>query len=91
MEQVEKFKALAVKGGIIIFLAHTVCFLLGYFRDILIVRNLGASASTDAWYIASNIPEYLFRFLLLGTLGATFMPVFVEYISKKQERDRKSP
>lgn len=81
------YRKLIVKGSFIIFTANLIAFFLGYVRDVLIVKNFGASFITDAWYIASNIPELLFKFLLFGTLGAIFIPIFVEYLSKKKEHE----
>jgi putative peptidoglycan lipid II flippase len=81
------YRKLIVTGSFIIFTANIVAFFLGYVRDVLIVKNFGASFITDAWYIASNVPEFLFKFLLFGTLGATFIPIFVEYLTKKEEHE----
>jgi putative peptidoglycan lipid II flippase len=81
------YHKLIFKGAVIIFFANVFSFVLGYIRDVLIVKNFGASSLTDAWYIASNIPELLFKFLLFGTLGATFIPVFIEYLAKEKEEE----
>ncbi len=60
---------------------------LGYIRDMLVMRGFGAGYQTDAWMIASQIPEILFKFMLFGALGATFIPVFTEYLMKEREEE----
>ncbi len=87
MKDKKKLVGIVFGGGLIMLGANLICFILGYLRDALIVRNFGASSMTDAWYIAYNVPELLMKFLLFGALGATFVPVFIEHLSLKKEEE----
>ncbi|MBI4981951.1 MAG: murein biosynthesis integral membrane protein MurJ [Candidatus Omnitrophica bacterium] len=80
-------KRILVFSTVIVFIFRIFSFLLGYFRDVLVTRNFGASHLTDAWYIASNVPEFLFKFLMFGAFGASFFPVFIDLISQKKEEE----
>ena len=80
-------KKLIISSALIVLIFQAFSFLIGYLRDVIIANNFGASVLTDAWYIASNIPELLFKFLMFGALGASFIPVFIEFISNKKEKE----
>lgn len=60
---------------------------LGYIRDMLLMKGFGAGSETDAWMIASQLPGLLFKFLLFGALGASFIPVFTEFLAQKKEKE----
>lgn len=53
----------------------------------LVMKEFGAGLQTDAWMIASQIPELLFKLLLFGALGASFIPVFTEFLMQKKEEE----
>jgi putative peptidoglycan lipid II flippase len=72
--------------GIISFIT-LIGYPMGYVRDMLVMRGFGAGYQTDAWMIASQIPEILFKFMLFGALGASFIPVFTEYLMKEREEE----
>lgn len=80
-------KKIAFKGTILLFLANAIGFVLGYVKDMLIVRKFGTSHVSDAWYLASSIPDLLYKFLLFGALGAAFLPVFVTFIKRGNEEE----
>lgn len=71
----------------IVTLSIFISYLLGYIRDMLVMKWFGAGTQTDAWMIASQIPDLLFKFLLFGALGASFIPVFTDYLMQKKEKD----
>ena len=70
-----------------LFFIQILALVLSYLRDILIVKYFGGTKLTDAWYIASSIPGLLFKFMLFGALGASFLPVFAQYLAKKKEQE----
>ena len=55
----------------------------GLVRDMVIAAFFGASWMTDAFWIAFRIPTTLSRLLGEGSLTASFIPVFTEYLQKK--------
>ena len=58
--------------------------LIGLFRDRLFASHFGASATLDIYYAAFRLPDFIFNLLILGTLSAAFIPVFVSYRSRSE-------
>ncbi|MCL4676851.1 MAG: murein biosynthesis integral membrane protein MurJ, partial [Pararhodobacter sp.] len=56
---------------------------LGFVRDILIARFLGAGAASDAFFVAFSLPNMFRRFFAEGAFNAAFVPMF----TKKLEHD----
>ena len=57
---------------------------VGFIRDILIARFLGASMMADAFFVALRFPN-LFRSLFAeGTLNVAFVPLFTEELHKSK-------
>ena len=52
---------------------------LGLVRDIVFARLLGASAGTDAFFVAFRIPNFLRRLFAEGAFNQAFVPVLSEY------------
>jgi len=59
----------------------------GLLRDVVIAAFFGASWMTDAFWIAFRIPTTLSRLLGEGSLTASFIPVFTEYLHKKTKEE----
>ncbi|MBV8635596.1 MAG: murein biosynthesis integral membrane protein MurJ, partial [Burkholderiaceae bacterium] len=55
----------------------------GLLRDTLIARAFGASADTDAYYIAFRIPNLLRRLSAEGAFSQAFVPILAEYKAQK--------
>jgi len=60
--------------------------ILGFVRDILLARLLGASALADAFFIAFKLPNFFRRMFAEGTLTVALVPVLAEE-RKKGEKD----
>jgi len=58
---------------------------LGLVRDVVLARLLGASAGTDAFFVAFRIPNFLRRLFAEGAFNQAFVPVLSEYRSKQRE------
>lgn len=58
--------------------------ILGFLRDMLIARYFGADASTDAFFVAFRIPNFLRRLFAEGSFAQAFVPVLSAY---KENRD----
>jgi len=58
---------------------------LGLVRDVVLARLLGASAGTDAFFVAFRIPNFLRRLFAEGAFNQAFVPVLSEYRSKQRD------
>lgn len=63
--------------------------ILGYIRDMFIANYFGAGMLTDAFFVAYRIPNLLRRLLGEGSLSASFVPVFSEYLHTRKREDSK--
>jgi len=77
-EQREIVKATGVMGS-----ATFASRILGLIRDIVIAGFFGATAATDAFFLALTIPNLLRRLLGEGTLTASFVPVYTDYLTHR--------
>lgn len=63
--------------------------LLGFVRDLLVARLIGATAIADAYFVAFRIPNLLRSFVAEGALTSAFVPIFTasmkEGLEKAQE------
>ena len=75
-------KAAGVVGA-----ATMVSRVFGLLRDTVIAALFGANWMTDAFWVAYRIPNTLSRLLGEGSLTASFVPVFTEYLHKKTKEE----
>jgi len=63
---------------------------LGFVRDMVIAKYMGAGLTADAFFVAFRIPNLLRRLFAEGALSAAFIPTFVETLQKNgtAEADR---
>jgi len=59
--------------------------ILGFVRDILLARLLGAGALADAFFIAFKLPNFFRRMFAEGTLTVALVPVLAEECKKSEE------
>jgi putative peptidoglycan lipid II flippase len=57
----------------------------GLIREFLIARAFGASAYTDAFFIAFRIPNLLRRLFAEGAFSQAFVPILAEYKNRQGE------
>ncbi len=62
---------------------------LGFIRDVVLARSFGASAATDAFYVALKIPNMLRRMFAEGAFSLAFVPVFSEYRRNRSPQELK--
>ncbi|MDB5764919.1 MAG: murJ [Herminiimonas sp.] len=55
----------------------------GLLREFLIARAFGASAYTDAFFVAFRIPNLLRRLFAEGAFSQAFVPILAEYKNRK--------
>lgn len=60
---------------------------LGFFRDWTVVHQIAAKASTDAYFAAFTLPDFLNYLVAGGALTVTFIPVFTKYAAEGLEEE----
>lgn len=78
------FKSLSTVGGYT-FLSR----ILGFVRDLVLAQVFGASAETDAFFVAFKIPNFLRRLFAEGAFATAFVPVLTEYRTQRDFRELK--
>ncbi|PKN51663.1 MAG: murein biosynthesis integral membrane protein MurJ [Deltaproteobacteria bacterium HGW-Deltaproteobacteria-13] len=81
-ENTNMAKAAGVVGAVTM-----VSRVFGLLRDTVIAAIFGANWMTDAFWIAFRIPTTLSRLLGEGSLTASFVPVFTEYLHKRTKEE----
>lgn len=71
-----------LRGTAIVSLLTLLSRVLGFMRDLLVARLLGASIFADAFFVAFRIPNLLRSFLAEGALTSAFVPVFSAALAK---------
>ena len=61
--------------------------ILGFVRDFVIARMLGAGAVTDAFFVAFRIPNLLRRLFAEGAFSQAFVPILAEYKNKRTAQE----
>ena len=59
----------------------------GLLRIVALAWALGQSHLADAFNLANTTPNMLYDVVLGGVLSATFIPVFVEHLTRRREED----
>lgn len=59
---------------------------VGLIRDRVLVHAVGVGSTLDAYYAAFRVPDMLFQLLIMGTLSASFIPIFLRYWGKQNEK-----
>lgn len=75
-------KKMAKAAGIVS-LGTLLSRILGFVRDMIIAKMFGAGMLADAFFVAFRIPNMLRGLLGEGALSASFIPIFTEYLTKK--------
>ena len=57
--------------------------ILGFVRDAIVARSFGASIYTDAFVIATKIPNLLRRLFAEGAFSQAFVPILAEYKNRR--------
>lgn len=61
--------------------------ILGFARDVLIARYLGAGATADVWVAAFRLPNLFRRIFGEGAFNAAFVPMYSGRIEEEGERE----
>jgi putative peptidoglycan lipid II flippase len=71
-----------LRGTAIVSLLTLLSRCLGFVRDLLVARLLGASLFADAFFVAFRIPNLLRSFAAEGALTSAFVPVFSSALAR---------
>ena len=63
--------------------------ILGLVRDRILAANYGAGDILDIYYAAFRLPDLVFELLVVGALGAAFIPVFTKLLTKESNKRAK--
>lgn len=74
------------KSTLIVGMMTMISRLLGFARDVVIAFSFGAAASTDAFFVAFKIPNFLRRLFAEGAFSQAFVPVLSEYKNKAEKK-----
>lgn len=77
-------KSTAMVGGLTL-----VSRILGFIRDVVIAFAFGASVSTDAFFVAFKIPNFMRRLFAEGAFSQSFTPILSEYKTKRDKTEVK--
>ena len=59
--------------------------IMGLVREQIIGRTLGASREADIYFASFTLPDFLNYLLAAGALSIVFIPMFVEYLERRDE------
>lgn len=62
---------------------------LGFIRDVIIAKFLGASWMSDAFFVAFKLPNFLRRLFAEGAFNAAFVPIFAGMLATEGEEKAK--
>lgn len=65
---------------------YAINIVVNFLIQILLAANFGAGKDLDAYLTALTVPQ-LIIIVLVGSLNVTFIPVFIEYETKKSEAE----
>ncbi|MCP5141210.1 MAG: murein biosynthesis integral membrane protein MurJ [Zoogloeaceae bacterium] len=68
-----------LRSSVVVSAMTMISRVLGFVRDVVIAFAFGASAATDAFFVAFKIPNFLRRLFAEGAFSQAFVPVLSEY------------
>ena len=77
----------SIRGAsILLIVTLTLSNILGLLRDRFLTKNID-TFHLDIYYASFRIPDLIFNFLVLGAITSAFIPVFSDFLSKKEEKE----
>ncbi len=74
-----------LKSSLVISFWTLISRVLGFLRDVALANKLGASAASDAFFVALTLPNLLRRLLAEGAFNVAFIPLFTEKLNSSAE------
>ncbi|KPL77346.1 hypothetical protein ADN00_09525 [Ornatilinea apprima] len=75
------------RSTLIVMVGWAASIVIGLFRQRIIAGQFGTGAELDAFTAANVIPELIFTMLSGGALSFAFMPVYTQFLEKKEAGD----
>lgn len=75
-----------LSGASILMFAVFASKFLGLVRDRLLVHTFNTS-QTDIFLVAFRLPDMLFQLLIFGAISVAFIPIYIEHLNTKGEKD----
>jgi putative peptidoglycan lipid II flippase len=60
---------------------------LGFLREWTVAHQVGSNATTDAYYAAFTLPDFLNYLMAGASLSVIFIPVFTKYVAAGEEEE----
>ena len=77
----------SVRGAsIILIITLAASNILGWVRDRFLTKNI-TTYNLDIYYASFRIPDLIFNFLILGAITSAFIPIFTDYIARKDLKE----
>ncbi len=61
--------------------------LLGFLREWMLAHKVGSNATTDAYYAAFTLPNFLSYLVAGASLSVIFIPIFAKYVAEGREAE----
>ncbi len=87
-EWLEKQQSSIISAAMFIMIANILSGLFGFLRQRLLLGLFyhgTGKAELDAFLFASQIPDMMFKLIVIGALSAAFIPVFTQYKKESEE------
>lgn len=79
-------KSLAI-SAVTVTIATFLGRIFGFVREVVIANRFGATAKTDAFFVAFTIPNIIYSLVVMGALSASFIPIFTGLLTNEKEKD----
>lgn len=84
----EKAAQKAIRAATLLWMASVLLSrVMGFLREIVIARQVGANAETDVYFAAFTLPDFVNYLLAGGALSITFIPIFSKYLAEGNEEE----
>lgn len=85
-ERITHFESKLISLSIFITSISILSKFLGFFKIHLIARLFGTSKESDIFYAAFALPDLIFALLVVGTVNAALVPVFIKILKKNEPK-----
>lgn len=79
LKWLQKESKTIVSGAVIVAACSFLSRIFGLVRDRILAGQFGAGTVLDAYYAAFKVPDFLFSLIVVGSLSASFIPLFAKY------------
>lgn len=84
-QKISHFESKLISISLLIGSFSIISKLLGFFKVHLIARLFGTSKESDIFYAAFALPDLVFALLVVGTVNAALVPIFIKIIRKNEK------